>query len=106
MQLSDENDLRGRNMVTFLMETPALPLSVISNKSKPASDVRMYFSELASPLRFSFVAYLITVAAVIGVAIALIMKTIRDVNPRKSTIFSHRKNKYKNRIGKNNKKYM
>ena len=37
------------------METPALPLSVISNRSKPASDVRRYFSELASPLRFSFV---------------------------------------------------
>ena len=93
MQLSDENDLRGRNMVTFLMETPALPLSVISNKSKPHEIV-------------AAIAAVLLVAAVIGVAIALIMKTIRDVNPRKSTIFSHRKNKYKNRIGKNNKKYM
>ena len=52
------------------------------------------------------IAAVLIVAAVIGVSIALIMKAIRDVNPRKSTIFSHRKNKYKSRIGKNNKKYM
>ena len=52
------------------------------------------------------IAAILVVAVVIGLLIALIMKTIRDVNPRKSTIFSHRKNKYKSRIGKNNKKYM
>ncbi len=55
---------------------------------------------------------LAAIAAVLAVAMALmliavlIIKTVRDVNPRKSTIFKHRKNKYKSRIGKNNKKYM
>ena len=90
MQLSDENDLRGRNMVTFLME-----------KLNIVFDGVLQPHEIVAPI-----AAVLLVAAVIGVAIALIMKTIRDVNPRKSTIFSHRKDKYKNRIGKNNKKYM
>ena len=90
MQLSDENDLRGRNMVTFLMEK-----------------LNIVFDGVLQPHEIvAGIAAVLLVAAVIGVAIALIMKTIRDVNPRKSTIFSHRKNKYKNRIGKNNKKYM
>ena len=90
MQLSDENDLRGRNMVTFLMEK-----------------LNIVFDGVLQPQEIvAAIAAVLLVAAVIGVAIALIMKTIRDVNPRKSTIFSHRKNKYKNRIGKNNKKYM
>ena len=90
MQLSDENDLRGRNMVTFLMEK-----------------LNIVFDGVLQPHEIvAVIAAVLLVAAVIGVAIALIMKTIRDVNPRKSTIFSHRKNKYKNRIGKNNKKYM
>ena len=90
MQLSDENDLRGRNMVTFLMEK-----------------LNIVFDGVLQPHEIVVaIAAVLLVAAVIGVAIALIMKTIRDVNPRKSTIFSHRKNKYKNRIGKNNKKYM
>lgn len=48
----------------------------------------------------------LVVAAIIGLLIFLIRKTVKDVNPRKSTIFSHRKNKYKSRIGKNNNKYM
>lgn len=48
----------------------------------------------------------LAVAGIIGLLILLIRKTVRDVNPRKSTIFSHRKNKYKSRIGKNNDKYM
>ena len=86
MQLSDENDLRGRNMVTFLMEK-----------------LNIVFDGVLQPHEIvAAIAAVLLVAAVIGV----IMKTIRDVNPRKSTIFSHRKNKYKNRIGKNNKKYM
>ena len=34
---------------------------------------------------------------------SLVKNIAEDVNPRKSTIFSHRKNKYKNRIGKKNK---
>ena len=90
MQLSDENDLRGRNMVTFLMEK-----------------LNIVFDGVLQPHEIvAAIAAVLLVAAVIGVAIALIMKTIRDVNPRKSTIFSHRKNKYKSRIGKNNKKYM
>lgn len=90
MQLSDENDLRGRNMVTFLMEK----LNIVFDGVLQTHEI------------VAAIAAVLLVAAVIGVAIALIMKTIRDVNPRKSTIFSHRKNKYKNRIGKNNKKYM
>lgn len=37
-------------------------------------------------------------------AIIKIVRTIIELlNPRKSTIFSHRKNKYKDRIGKKNK---
>lgn len=37
---------------------------------------------------------------VIWLVIKLIGRIIAGLNPRKSTIFSHRKNKYKNRIGK------
>lgn len=48
----------------------------------------------------------LVVAAIIGLLLFLIRKAVKDVNPRKSTIFSHRKNKYKSRIGKNNSKYM
>lgn len=35
--------------------------------------------------------------------IRLIKAIIRSTNPRRDTIFSHRKNKYKNSIGKKNK---
>ena len=52
------------------------------------------------------VAAVLIVALVLMLAAILIIKAARDVNPRKSTIFKHRKNKYKSRIGKNNKKYM
>lgn len=52
------------------------------------------------------VATVLIVALLIALMIFLIRKLIRDANPRKSTIFSHRKNKYKSRIGKNNQKYM
>lgn len=44
----------------------------------------------------------LAVLAVLGV-VKLVKKIIRKVNPRKDTIFSHRKNKYKNSIGKKNK---
>ena len=45
------------------------------------------------------------IAAVVALLIVLfvfklIVKLICALNPRKSTIFNHRKNKYKNRIGK------
>ncbi len=52
------------------------------------------------------IAAVLIVALLIALVIFLVRKLIRDVNPRKSTIFSHRKNKYKSRIGKNNQKYM
>lgn len=43
-------------------------------------------------------------AIVVLLLIILIVKLIKEIsrraNPRKDTIFSHRKNKYKNRIGK------
>lgn len=52
------------------------------------------------------IAAVLVVALILLLIGALIIKTARDVNPRKSTIFKHRKNKYKSRIGKNNKKYM
>ncbi len=52
------------------------------------------------------IAAVLAVAMVLMLIAGLIIKTVRDVNPRKSTIFKHRKNKYKSRIGKNNKKYM
>lgn len=52
------------------------------------------------------IAAVLVVAVILMLIGALIIKTVRDVNPRKSTIFKHRKNKYKSRIGKNNKKYM
>lgn len=37
---------------------------------------------------------------VLWLAVKIIVSIIAALNPRKSTIFSHRKNKYKNRIGK------
>lgn len=37
---------------------------------------------------------------VLWLAAKLVTSIITALNPRKSTIFSHRKNKYKNRIGK------
>ena len=42
------------------------------------------------------------VIAVLGI-VKLIKRLIKSANPRKDTIFSHRKNKYKNSIGKKNK---
>ena len=45
---------------------------------------------------------LLAVFVVLGV-IKLIKMVIKTANPRKETIFSHRKNKYKNSIGKKNK---
>ncbi len=47
----------------------------------------------------------LVVALLILLVIFVIARIVQDVNPRKSTIFSHRKNKYKSRLGKNNKKY-
>ena len=44
----------------------------------------------------------LVVIAVFGI-VKLIKRLIKSANPRKETIFSHRKNKYKNRIGKKNK---
>lgn len=35
----------------------------------------------------------------------LIKKIVKTINPRKDTIFSHRRNKYKNSIGKKKNKY-
>ena len=77
-------------MITFLMEK-----------------LNIVFDGVLQPHEIiAAIAAILVVAVVIGLLIALIMKTIRDVNPRKSTLFRHRKNKYKSRIGKNNKKYM
>lgn len=77
-------------MITFLMEK-----------------LNIVFDGVLQPHEIiAAIAAVLVVAVLIILIIALIMKTIRDVNPRKSTIFSHRKNKYKSRIGKNNKKYM
>ena len=44
----------------------------------------------------------LAVLIVLGL-VKLVKKIIRKANPRKDTIFSHRKNKYKNSIGKKNK---
>ena len=40
---------------------------------------------------------------IVLVLIKLVRKIIKTANLRKDTIFSHRKNKYKNSIGKKNK---
>ena len=48
------------------------------------------------------VCVLLAVLVVMGL-IKFIKKIIKTANPRKDTIFSHRKNKYKNSIGKKNK---
>lgn len=42
----------------------------------------------------------LVVLLVLWLFIKLLGRIIAALNPRKSTIFSHRKNKYKNRIGK------
>ena len=47
----------------------------------------------------------LVVALLILLVIFVIARIVQGANPRKSTIFSHRKNKYKSRLGKNNKKY-
>ena len=47
----------------------------------------------------------LVVALVILLLTFIITRIVQSANPRKSTIFSHRKNKYKSRLGKNNKKY-
>ena len=44
----------------------------------------------------------LVVIAVLGI-VKLIKRLIKSANPRKDTIFSHRKNKYRNSIGKKNK---
>ena len=44
----------------------------------------------------------LVVIAVLGI-VKLIKMLIKSANPRKDNIFSHRKNKYKNSIGKKNK---
>lgn len=50
---------------------------------------------------------LLLLAALILLLLVLLIKRIaRALNPRKSTIFSHRKNKYKSRLGKDNSKYL
>lgn len=48
----------------------------------------------------------VVIALIILAVVCLVKKIVNDVNPRKSTIFSHRKNKYKSRIGKDNSKYL
>ena len=45
---------------------------------------------------------MLVVIAVLGI-VKLIKRLIKSANPRKDTIFSHRKNKCKNSIGKKNK---
>ena len=47
----------------------------------------------------------LVVALLILLVIFVIARIVQSANQRKSTIFSHRKNKYKSRLGKNNKKY-
>ena len=47
----------------------------------------------------------LVVVLIIVLLIFAITRIVQNANPRKSTIFSHRKNKYKSRLGKNNKKY-
>ena len=46
---------------------------------------------------------LVLTVLIVLVIVKLVKKIVRKVNPRKDTIFSHRKNKYKNSIGKKNK---
>lgn len=43
-----------------------------------------------------------TVILMLGI-FRLVKKIIKRANPRKDTIFSHRKNRYRNSIGKKNK---
>lgn len=45
----------------------------------------------------------VLVLILIMIAAKAIKRLSKRINPRKDTIFSHRKNKYKNRIGKKNK---
>ena len=47
----------------------------------------------------------LVVVLIIVLLIFIITRIVKSANPRKSTIFSHRKNRYKSRLGKNNKKY-
>ena len=47
----------------------------------------------------------LVVVLIILLVIFAITRIVQSASPRKSTIFSHRKNKYKSRLGKNNKKY-
>ncbi len=47
----------------------------------------------------------LVVVLIILLVIFVITRIVQSANPRKSTIFSHRKNRYKSRLGKNNKKY-
>lgn len=59
-------------MITFLMEK-----------------LNIVFDGVLQPHEIiAAIAAILVVAVVIGLLIALIMKTIRDVNPRKSTIFT------------------
>lgn len=51
------------------------------------------------------VALIVAVLLILAIVL-LIRKLVIHANPRKSTIFSHRKNKYKSRIGKDNSKYL
>ena len=50
----------------------------------------------------SFILLVLAALIVLGL-VKLVKKVIKKANPRKDTIFSHRKNKYKNSIGKKNK---
>lgn len=58
-------------------------------------------NEIAVAAAAAIIAVLMILAVILAVR-----KIIENANPRKSTIFSHRKNKYKSRIGKNNSKYL
>lgn len=52
------------------------------------------------------IAAVLVVALIIGLVLILILKIVNAANPRKSTIFSHRRNKYKSRIGRKKDKYL
>lgn len=47
-------------------------------------------------------AAILLVLMLLGI-IALVKRIVKTANPRKDTIFSHRKNRYKNSIGKKKK---
>lgn len=81
---------RGYGHMTFLMQ-----------KFNIVFDGLWQVNEIAAAAAAVIIVMLLILAVILAVR-----KIAEDVNPRKSTIFSHRKNKYKSRIGKNNSKYL